>query len=94
MFVQYLLDSIKKYADAKSLSVASVGRYSIGDVNLVDRLKTGRITIRRVNRVIQWLSNHWPSDLDWPPDIPRPDPTPDSPAALAAADASKAEDAA
>ena len=30
---------------------------------------------------MQWFSDNWPHGLDWPSDIPRPDPAPDSPAA-------------
>ena len=45
--------------------------------------------MQRVARIIQWFSDHWPADLAWPHDIPRPDPSPDSPAgeALLAAQA-------
>ena len=35
---------------------------------------------------MQWFSDHWPADAPWPQDIPRPAPTPDSPAALAEAE--------
>ena len=44
-------------------------------------------TIRTYNRTLRWFSDHWPVDLEWPADIPRPDPSPDSPAAQAAAEA-------
>ena len=30
-------------------------------------------------RVLQWFSDHWPSDLAWPSDIPPPSPTHDHP---------------
>ena len=36
--------------------------------------------------VAQWFSDHWPADLAWPSDIPRPPPLPDSPADLADAE--------
>ena len=38
-------------------------------------------TSRRAARITQWFSDHWPEDLAWPVDIPRPAPSPDSPAA-------------
>lgn len=28
--------------------------------------------MRRVNRILTWFSTHWPTDLAWPPDVPRP----------------------
>ena len=48
---------------------------------MYDRLCSGAdITTRRATRIVQWFSDHWPTDLEWPADIPRPDPAPDSPA--------------
>ena len=43
------------------------------------------LATRSYERAVQWLSDHWPSAAEWPPDIPRPTPAPDSPAAQAAA---------
>ncbi len=42
------------------------------------------------NRVLQWFSDHWPGELPWPPDIPRPAPSPDSLAAAAGPAAQRA----
>ena len=54
--------------------------------DLFARLRDGHsCTIRTYTRVVQWLSDHWPADLEWPADILRPAPSPDSPAAQAAA---------
>ncbi len=39
------------------------------------------ITVRRAVSIIQQFSDHWPLGATWPPDIPRPAPSPDSPAA-------------
>ena len=30
---------------------------------------------RTAERLLQWFSDHWPHDLIWPADIPRPAPT-------------------
>ena len=59
------------------------------------RLKRGHdVTTRRAARVTQYFSDHWPAALPWPDDILRPDPTPGSPAALAAGEAAAPGDAA
>ena len=42
-------------------------------------------TVHTYTRTLQWFSDHWPADLEWPADISRPAPSPDSPAAQAAA---------
>lgn len=50
-----------------SLRAAGKGTY------LADLLagKVG-ITLARRDRILQWFSDHWPADLEWPRDIPRP----------------------
>ena len=46
-----------------------------GDGSLYSRLRAGgTITIRRAERIAQWLSDRWPEDAEWPADIPRPAP--------------------
>ena len=42
------------------------------------------LTVRRATSIVQRASDHWPEGSEWPADIPRPDPSPDSPAAEAA----------
>lgn len=29
-------------------------------------------TVRTFDRVLTWFNQHWPGDLEWPRDIPRP----------------------
>ena len=71
------------FAKSKKLALSTVGQRCMGHGHFFERVREGRVTIRRADRAIQWFSDHWPSDLDWPADIVRPEPTPDSPAALA-----------
>lgn len=56
-------------------SPRTVARYATGSGDMYDRLRRGcDITTRRAARILQWLSDHWPADLEWPSDIPRPPP--------------------
>ena len=71
---------LQTYAQRMNLSVSTVGKYAIGADDLEKRLPEGRITIARVDRLIQWFSDHWPCDLAWPSEIPRPCPSLGSPA--------------
>ena len=69
-------------ADAMGVSPGTLGRYAGGSGDFYGRLLAGHdITSRRAARVIQWLSDNWPETAAWPIDIPRPAPSPDSPAA-------------
>ena len=57
------------------MTPATMSRRCSGSGDLHARLRAGRdITSRRAERIAQWLSDHWPADLDWPADIPRPAP--------------------
>ena len=43
---------------------------------MYSRLKCGRtLTILRADRALRWFSDNWPTNLAWPPDIPRPTPS-------------------
>ena len=47
----------------------------MGHARLFQRLAAGAsCTLRTLAKAIQWLSDHWPADAEWPPDIPRPSP--------------------
>jgi hypothetical protein len=34
----------------------------------------GDIGIARFERAMQWFSDHWPENVEWPPGVPRPAP--------------------
>lgn len=70
------------YAARQGLTLSTVSTYAAAAGDFYSRLKRGHdLTTRRAARVAQWLSDHWPDDLDWPADIPRPAPTPKDEAA-------------
>lgn len=73
------------YAGATELSEATVSDYATGQATTIARLRCGHtITVRRAARIVQWFSDHWPVDLEWPADLSRPDPSPDFPTAQGA----------
>ena len=53
-----------------------MGRLAANHNNFYVRLQRGHdVTSRRAARIAQWHSDNWPPDLDWPDDIPRPEPS-------------------
>ncbi|MCY4548166.1 MAG: hypothetical protein OXC28_07350 [Defluviicoccus sp.] len=74
MNAQRLTRLARIYAEARNITMGSLGTYLVRDAYFFDRLATGRVTIRRAERALQWLSDHWPAGLDWPADIERPPP--------------------
>lgn len=81
-----LIDTIQivvhAYAKAKNLSVARVATIVFNDGKTITRLaQGGDVTTRRFEDAMQWFSDHWPEDADWPADVPRPVPSRTSEAA-------------
>ena len=80
-----LADLIRRYAAGRGATESYASRLATGSGDTLTRIDTGTsLTARRAARIVQWLSDHWPPGAEWPADIPRPDPSPDSPAAAPA----------
>ena len=78
MMPEHIIRLIDLVATASGRAPGTIGRMAGGSGDFYGRLRAGHdITTGRVARVTQWLSDHWPSDLEWPSDIPRPAPNPD-----------------
>ena len=75
MRCEHIVQLVHSYGVAVGLTPRTVSTYAAGSGDFCDRLERGHdITTRRAARVVQWLSDRWPADLDWPADIPRPAP--------------------
>lgn len=80
MNTEALLELGERYADHRGLTLSTVSTYAGRDGKILPRMKTerGGCTLRTANRMIIWFSAHWPEDLEWPSDIPRPPATPEA----------------
>ena len=63
-------------ASHRGIAISTLGREMMGHGHFFRRLQEGRTTIGCAERALDRLSDRWPADLDWPSDIPRPDPSP------------------
>lgn len=71
-----LLKLSEAYAKHVGLELSTVSTYAARDGKWLAGLKgSASCTIRKANVVIQWFSDRWPADLEWPADVPRPKPT-------------------
>ncbi len=82
MSTDRLIRLAESYARHHRLALSTVGRLAGGHGHFFDRVADGRVTFRRVDRSIQWFSDHWPAELDWPDELPRPHPAPGAPVAM------------
>lgn len=68
-----VLTLARLYAKRVKLSLSTVSTYMSGSGDVLQRLENGHdLTTRRAAGFVLWLSTHWPPDLEWPSDIPRP----------------------
>ena len=78
MLHYHIILLIERVAHVTRRSPHTIGRLAAGSGDFYARLKNGHdLTTRRAASVVQYLSDHWPADLAWPSDIPRPLPSPD-----------------
>ena len=64
------------FADHTQRRLSTVSRLATGSGETIARLESGRtITIRRAARALQYLSDHWPDDREWPVEVSRPPPS-------------------
>lgn len=90
---RWVRDLVQRYAAGRRISESYSSRLLTGSGDTLDRMARGTsLTGRRVERILQRASDHWPPDLAWPSDIPRPAPTPGSPAAEAASTPSEQDE--
>lgn len=70
-----LMACASAYADARSISLSTVGRLAAGDWRFFDRLddEGKTFTARKYDEVIGWFSDRWPADAEWPPCVARPE---------------------
>ncbi len=70
-----LIALCKIFARHKQRSLSTISRLATGSGETIARLERGgAITTRRADRAVRYLAERWPADLDWPADIPRPQP--------------------
>lgn len=70
-----LLDLLGLFAAHSELSVSTVSRHALGSGDTPSRLLAGgTITVRRLDRGLQYLSDNWPEGVPWPDHTPRPRP--------------------
>lgn len=70
--IEQLLAVARAYADATGLDLSTVSWRSLGDTKKLGAIENGAdIQVRRLERTLQWFSDHWP-DTSWPSDVVRP----------------------
>lgn len=80
-----LAQCLTAYEGLTGVKPSTVSRRAVNDARFVDRVLAGEgFTVRTYDKVIQWLSDNWPTAAKWPVDVPRPKPQPAEPAQVPA----------
>ena len=70
-----LIDVVERYSAATGTPLPSLGKTILNDTAFFPSLKDGRsCRLNTFEKIVGWLADNWPADLDWPSDIPRPSP--------------------
>ncbi len=56
----------------RNISRSTLGQLSVCSSTVFSRIDAERVTIRTLNRMMVYLSRHWPEGVTWPPEIARP----------------------
>ena len=74
MDVDSLVRVAQAYAGHMSLKLSTVGAYAVNDGKFFTRIATGGgCTLRTAQRLLDFLDERWPADLEWPAGIQRPE---------------------
>ncbi|MEL6693268.1 MAG: hypothetical protein AAFQ12_09570 [Pseudomonadota bacterium] len=69
----FLLRLATLFSGHTGYTLTTVGTYATSDGAFFKRIENGGdCTTQRAKRIAQWFDAHWPDDLEWPADIPRP----------------------
>ncbi|MEH2513461.1 uncharacterized protein YigA (DUF484 family) [Nitrobacteraceae bacterium AZCC 1564] len=71
---QHLMSCATAFAERRNMKLTTLGRKAANDSPFFTRLMESRtsFTARKYDEIIQWFSDHWPADLDWPAAVVRP----------------------
>lgn len=74
--VSFLL-VVERFCEAEAVPESTASWRMFDDSKRLSQIRAGAdIGVRRLERAMQWLSDHWPEGADWPGDVERPEPEP------------------
>ena len=71
--ISQLLTICHAYARLEGIELSTVSSRVFDDGKKVSQLEAGSdIQVRRLERALQWFSEHWPEGASWPRGVDRP----------------------
>lgn len=70
-----LLTVARAYSAKREISLARLATLIFNDGKKFDLIEAGKdLGTKSHDKAMQWFSDRWPADLDWPADVTRPAP--------------------
>jgi hypothetical protein len=70
-----VLCTASSYALQRGISLSRISTIVFGDGKALRRIQSGGdLTTGTFERGMAWFSANWPEGVDWPADVPRPQP--------------------
>ena len=70
--IQALFLLVETYCRHAGIAEATLSSQLFSDGKRLKSLRAGAdIGVRRMEKAIRWLDEHWPDGCDWPCDVPR-----------------------
>lgn len=65
---------LEQFTQSTGLTLGAVSSRSLNEGKALRNFMEGRrsMTLGRVDLLLQWLSDNWPKNADWPQPLPRP----------------------
>ncbi|MGO4337816.1 hypothetical protein AB4037_23145 [Labrys sp. KB_33_2] len=73
--IQALLTCVDRYSAATGIATATLSSRIFNHGARLEQVRNGAdIGGRRIDFALQWFSDRWPSNIEWPSEIARPEP--------------------
>ena len=75
--IDEFLRLVELFRQARGISEARASTIILNGGGRIASIRRGESDIgsRRLAEAVRYLSDHWPDDVQWPADLPRPEPT-------------------
>ena len=68
-----LIDLASTYERLAGVTPSSSGKRALNDNTFFSRIAKGDgFNVKTFDRLVQWFSDQWPENAEWPADLPRP----------------------
>ncbi len=86
ILTDHIRTALERFTAEAGMALGALSSRALDEGKALRQFMDGErsLTLPRAERLLQYLSDHWPASADWPEELPRPAPSPASPEHTAA----------